>query len=536
MRALNARIAKALLAILVATSAVAALWVSPAAGATVGDFDNNGIEDLAVGVPGEDVGPRDGPEVNNAGEVDVFYGQAAGLTEAGGDRWTQDSSQSGTRIKDVAEGGDRFGSSVAAGDVNGDGFDDLAVGVPGEDVGATPKANAGAAHVILGSSTGLVTAGNAFITIDPESGDRFGTAVAIADMFGGPEADLAVGGPGEDNNRGRVNRFVGGTLNPFGTVLDSSTPGDLAGSALATGQFGTAGGAGTGLSGKQDLAVGVPGAISGAGVVDVYRFGDIGSAFSQRFDESSLSRTIEPGDHFGAALAAGNFGAGSLDDLAIGAPQEDIESVPATDAGVVGVLYGKNNTLVTAGSQVIDQENAGLGTIETGDQFGAALATGDFGKSSVADLAIGSPTEDIGSGPGAQLDAGVIGFIYGDSTNGLTNAGAESRAPQPNFNYGPPEGGELGASLAAGNFGSGSRADLAAGIPLFPQFPSFPQDSGYGMVGVLYGRADGIAEGVSSPDLTLLDQLTSSVDDREGCDAFGAALAPRAGRSIVTSP
>jgi hypothetical protein len=515
-----------------------AVFAGPATAATVGDFDNNGIEDLAVGVPGEDVGPRDGPEVNNAGAVNVFYGQAAGLSEAGSDYWTQDSSESGTRIKDVAEGGDRFGSSVAAGDVNGDGFDDLAIGVPGEDVGATPKGNAGAAHVIFGSSTGLVTAGNAFITIDPESGDRFGTAVAAADMFGGPEADLAVGGPGEDGNKGRVNRFAfsNGSLAPFGVRLDGSAPGDLSGSALATGQFGTVGGAGTGLSGKADLAVGSPGAMSGAGAVDVYRFGKFGSAFSQRLDESSLSRTIEAGDHFGAALAAGNFGDGSLDDLAVGAPQEDIESKPATDAGIAGVFYGKNNTLSTAGADVWDQENAALGTIETGDQFGAALAAGDFGKSSVADLAIGSPTEDIGSGSGAQVDAGVVGFLYGDSTNGLTNVGAESRLPQPNFNYGPPDGGELGASLAAGDFGSGTRKDLAAGIPLFPQFASFPQDSGFGMVGVLYGRADGISEGVSSPDLTLLDQFTPSSDDREGGDVFGAALAPSAGRSIVTSP
>jgi hypothetical protein len=71
---------------------------------------------------------------------------------------------------------------------------------------------------------------------------------------------------------------------------------------------------------------------------------------------------------------------------------------------------------------------------------------------------------------------------------------------------------------------------------VFPQFASFPQDSGFGMVGVLYGRADGISEGVSSPDLTLLDQFTPSSDDREGGDVFGAALAPSAGRSIVTSP
>jgi hypothetical protein len=42
---------------------------------------------------------------------------------------------------------------------------------------------------------------------------------------------------------------------------------------------------------------------------------------------------------------------------------------------------------------------------------------------------------------------------------------------------------------------------------------------------------------VSSPDLTLLDDtLTPAADDREPDDFFGAALAPSAGRSIVTSP
>src|SRR4051794_25832061 len=189
-------------------------------------------------------------------------------------------------------------------------------------------------------------------------------------------------------------------------------------------------------------------------------------------------------------------------------------------------------------TDVWDQASAGVGSIETGDQFGAALAAGNFGKSATQDLAIGSPTEDIGSGASAQVDAGLVSFLYGDATNGLTNVGAESRTPQPNFNYGPTDGGELGASLAAGDFGSGSRDDLAAGIPLFPQFASLPQDSATGMVGVLYGRTNGISAGGNSPDLSLLTQAhtTGLGDDREGGDAFGAALAPSAGRSIVAQP
>ena len=62
---------------------------------------------------------------------------------------TQDALSSG----DGAEAGDQFGSALAVGDFEGDGFDDLAVGVPGEDVGPIP--DAGAVDVLPGFETGL---------------------------------------------------------------------------------------------------------------------------------------------------------------------------------------------------------------------------------------------------------------------------------------------------------------------------------------------------------------------------------------------
>jgi hypothetical protein len=525
MDATTVRGARSWIATLATVTAVA-LTTAPAWAATAtGDFDNNGVEDLAIGVPGEDVGLA-----KNAGAVDVFYGQTAGIQKAGNDHWTQNR----TGIREAADAGDRFGSSLATADFDGDGFDDLAIGVPLEDLGPSPIANAGAVAVLHGSASGLTASGNDFLFSDPEAGDRFGTAVAADDMFGGLEADLAVGAPAENGNIGRVSRFLGPGLQEFGIVLDGLAAGDMAGSALATGQFGRRG---SGLPGKADLAVGLPGASSGAGRIDVYYFGDIGSAFRQGLNQANLGRTVEAGDHFGAALAAGDFGDGSFDDLAVGAPEEDIEASSASNAGIVGVFYSRSGSLSVTGTDVWDQANAGLGMIETGDRFGAALATGNFGNSSTGDLAAGMPGEDIGSGPSVQVDAGAVGFLYGDSVNGLSNVNADTRVPQPNFNYGPPEGGMLGSSLGAGNFGSGMRDDVAAGIPLFPQF-SDPEASATGLVGVLYGRAGGIAEGVTAPDLTLLDQiqLTGLGDDREGGDVFGASLAPSAGRSIVTLP
>ena len=88
-----------------------------------GDFNADGFDDLAIGVPGETLG-----SISGAGAVEVIYGSSSGLsaTSAHADQfWTQDS----TNIDNQAETGDMFGRSLVIGDFNADGFDDLVVGV-----------------------------------------------------------------------------------------------------------------------------------------------------------------------------------------------------------------------------------------------------------------------------------------------------------------------------------------------------------------------------------------------------------------------
>jgi hypothetical protein len=143
---------------------------------TSGDFNNDGCDELAVGIPGETVAAT-----TSAGSVEVLYGTPAGLDRRGGinDLWNLDRSG---MIGDVAPF-DRFGFSLAAGDFDGDGDVDLAVGINGRFVDGFE--GAGAVQVLLGSVDGVTADGNqqwhqglAVILDVAEYHDRFGRSLA----------------------------------------------------------------------------------------------------------------------------------------------------------------------------------------------------------------------------------------------------------------------------------------------------------------------------------------------------------------------
>ena len=85
--------------------------------------------------------------------MQVFHGSASGLSAARNQLWAQDS----PGILGTGETSDEFGWSLAAGDFSNDGFDDLAIGIPWEDIGALAKA--GAVQILAGRDSFIFSDG-----------------------------------------------------------------------------------------------------------------------------------------------------------------------------------------------------------------------------------------------------------------------------------------------------------------------------------------------------------------------------------------
>ncbi|MFC6079865.1 hypothetical protein [Sphaerisporangium aureirubrum] len=348
-----------------------------------GDFNKDGFADVAVGAPGDTTGGAAG------GSVTVFRGSANGLVMPGA-RLTQAGAGAGV------EAGDRFGAALAAGDFNKDGYADLAVGSPGEVVGSA--AGAGSIAVFTGGSGGL--SGGKWYTQSTggggdEAGDAFGTALAAGDMNGDGYADLAIGVPGE------------------------MPPGETTRGGAVYVYKGSSGGVVTGWNTKQE---------------------DAGGA-------------TEAGDRFGAALALGNVTGSSHADLVVGAPAEAPGSDPA-GSGVVYVIPGAASG--KAAGFGVTQEGNGGGN-EADDNFGAALALGDFDHDGYADIAAGTP----GEAPGSEPRSGSVGIFPGASAKlGTAFWVQESGAAEQ-----LAAGDKFGSTLATGDADHDGHADLVIGAP-----------------------------------------------------------------------
>ena len=193
---------------------------------SAGDINGDGFDDMIVGASG---GGNGG---DRAGEAYVVFGKATGLANI--DLTTLTATQGFIIQGDAAV--DYAGVSVSsAGDVNGDGFDDIIVGAPG---GGNGGINAGEAYVIFGKATGLanidltnLTATQGFIIQGDAAVDRAGLSVSSAgDVNGDGFDDVIIGANGGDNggtDAGEAYVIFGRALNFAPDIADDLSPSSL---------------------------------------------------------------------------------------------------------------------------------------------------------------------------------------------------------------------------------------------------------------------------------------------------------------------
>jgi hypothetical protein len=480
------------------------------------DFNGDFISDIPVGIPSEMING------NQAGAVAIFYGSNSGL-QAGDDQlWHLDV----PGIGDDAEHGDEFGFALVSGYFNGDEFCDLAVGIPGGNVGA--KEHAGAVLILYGSANGLATTGSKIwhlgnLNIDgvgPEDDGRFGEAVIAADYNNDGIDELVVGAPGFD---------VGGNIVDAGAVFvlqgstngiirqgaqawsqdslgieDEAEPDDRFGSVLVEGGFDE--------DDFNDLAIGVPnedvGNLENAGVVHII-YGRASGLHRNRNqlisqDFPGVADVAEEDDRFGSALASDDFNVDGIADLAIGVPFE--EHGGFISAGLVHVLYGSNQGLTGTGDQVLSQKgNDTEDDLENFDRFGSSLADGDFDSDGVDDLAIGVPGEDV---DGRDRAGGV--HIFRGSIAGMTSDGDQFwTLPSSGLGVAKADD-EFGFAVGDGDFDQDGYKDLVVGIP----FRKIGITDETGAMAVLYGSFNGL----EAAGAQLWTQNSRSVQDT--CEIF----------------
>ncbi|MET9818816.1 FG-GAP and VCBS repeat-containing protein [Streptomyces sp. NPDC006355] len=155
------------------------LYPSP----VIGDFDKNGYGDIALGLPDKDGGK---------GAVTIWRGTSSG--PSGSVTFTQATAG----VSGSPEADDGFGYAISAADANGDGYADLAVGVPHEDVDG--REDQGGVHLFRGGSGGLTGARSSWIAqtvLGPaDSHTSFGYTLRLRDLTADGRADLAVGAAG----------------------------------------------------------------------------------------------------------------------------------------------------------------------------------------------------------------------------------------------------------------------------------------------------------------------------------------------------
>jgi hypothetical protein len=354
----------------------------------------------------------------------------------------------GDAVLQGAAAGDYAGVAVAgAGDVNGDGYDDVLVGSPRAD---TAGSNAGDAYLLLGPISGTASLSTADAVISGlAAGDLAGTAlVGLGDWNGDGFGEIVIGAYGDDSaSSGAGAAYIlegpvatGSVTDAVATVLGSADNDGL-GYAVARIRDVNA-------DTIPDLLVGAYGSDStGSNAGSAYLFtGPITGQVTTSSAAASFHGDRD-GDSAGWAVGgAGDTNGDAISDLIVGAPSSDNT---ATDAGVAAIFLG-----TPAGSVSLSSADAVLTGVAASDAAGYAVAgAGDVNGDGYDDVVVGAYGADD-----AATSGGVAYIIQGPMV------GTKSLADAEIIVRGDSASGRLGIAVAAaGDINSDGMGDVLLG-------------------------------------------------------------------------